>query len=47
MITIIDYQCGNLFSIQKALKRLGIKSITTNKPKALELADKIIQKITN
>jgi imidazole glycerol-phosphate synthase subunit HisH len=42
MITIVDYQCGNLFSIQKALKRLGIKSITTNDPKALELADKII-----
>lgn len=42
MITIVDYQCGNLFSIQKALKRLDIKSITTNDPKALELADKII-----
>tara|TARA_X000001036_G_C20596816_1_gene773255 strand:- start:387 stop:1001 length:615 start_codon:yes stop_codon:yes gene_type:complete len=42
MITIVDYQCGNLFSINKALKRLGLKSIVTNDYKVLEFADKII-----
>ena len=42
MITIVDYQCGNLFSLQKAFKRLGLKSITTNDSKDIEFADKII-----
>ena len=42
MIAIVDYQCGNLFSVQKALKRLNVLSISSNYPKDIELADKII-----
>ena len=42
MIVIVDYQCGNLFSVQKALKRLNLLSISSNYPKDIELADKII-----
>tara|TARA_B100001250_G_C19789812_1_gene785917 strand:- start:609 stop:1214 length:606 start_codon:yes stop_codon:yes gene_type:complete len=42
MIGILDYKMGNLGSVQKALKRLDIDSIITNKHKDLIEVDKII-----
>ena len=41
-IVIIDYGMGNLFSVQKKLKRLGINPIITSKSDAILAADKII-----
>lgn len=42
MITIIDYQAGNLFSVQNALKQIGVKSSVTSNPKDVIKAKKII-----
>ena len=42
MITIIDYGMGNIGSIVNMLKKLGIKSQTTNSPSELLSAEKII-----
>jgi len=42
MITIIDYNTGNLGSIKNMLKRLGISSQITNDKSAIEKAEKLI-----
>lgn len=42
MITIIDYNTGNLSSIKNMLKRLGIASQITNDKNAIENAEKLI-----
>ena len=42
MIAIIDYGMGNLYSVQKALERLGYESIVTDQEKELIKADKVI-----
>ena len=42
MITIIDYNTGNLGSIKNMLKRLGIASLITNDKEAIEQAEKLI-----
>jgi imidazole glycerol-phosphate synthase subunit HisH len=42
MITIIDYNTGNLGSIKNMLKRLGITSQITNDKAAIENAEKLI-----
>jgi glutamine amidotransferase len=42
MITIIDYNTGNLGSIKNMLKRLGIASQITNDKEAIENAEKLI-----
>lgn len=42
MITIINYQAGNLFSVQNALKQIGIESIITSDPYKIIKAKKII-----
>ena len=42
MITIIDYNTGNLGSIKNMLKRLGIASQITNDKGAIENAEKLI-----
>lgn len=42
MITIIDYQAGNLSSVQNALKQIGVKSLVTQNPKKIAKAEKII-----
>ena len=42
MITIIDYNTGNLGSIKNMLKRLGIASQITNDKEVLENAEKLI-----
>ncbi len=42
MIAIIDYDAGNLKSVQKALLHIGQESIVTRKPKELLAADHVI-----
>ncbi len=42
MITIIDYNTGNLGSIKNMLKRIGIASEITNDKEAIEQAEKLI-----
>ena len=42
MIAIIDYQMGNLRSVQKAFERVGHAAAITADPKALERADHIV-----
>ncbi|MFC1615943.1 imidazole glycerol phosphate synthase subunit HisH [Patescibacteria group bacterium] len=42
MITIIDYNSGNLASVQNALKKLGFKSEISNDPKKISKASRII-----
>ena len=42
MIAIIDYEMGNLGSIQKAFKRLNKDTIISNNPSDLMKADKLI-----
>ncbi len=42
MITIIDYNAGNLFSVKSALERLGEKYVITSKKEEIERAEKII-----
>lgn len=42
MIAIIDYDAGNLKSVQKALKYIGQDSIITRNPRELLGADKVI-----
>lgn len=42
MIAIVDYQMGNLRSVQKALERVGHAAAITSDPRTLAQADKII-----
>lgn len=42
MITIVDYDCGNLGSIRNMLLRLGHKALITSDPSKIEEAEKII-----
>lgn len=42
MITIVDYGLGNLGSVQKAVKRIGFNSITTNETKLINQASALI-----
>lgn len=42
MIAIIDYDAGNLKSVQKALAFLGEKSLITREPEKILQADKVI-----
>jgi glutamine amidotransferase len=42
MIAIIDYEMGNLRSVQKAFERVGHQAIITSDPAALADADKIV-----
>ena len=42
MIAIIDYGMGNLFSVSKALERLGEPYLITNKKDEILLADGVI-----
>ena len=42
MIAIIDYGCGNLLSVENALKRLECEYILTANPAEIIAADKII-----
>ncbi|MBN2663714.1 MAG: imidazole glycerol phosphate synthase subunit HisH [Bacteroidales bacterium] len=42
MLTIIDYKAGNVRSIQNMLKKIGIKSIISDKISDIENAEKLI-----
>ena len=42
MIAIVDYQMGNLRSVQRAFLRAGHESIVTDEPRVLGQADKVI-----
>ena len=42
MIAIIDYQMGNLRSVQKALERVGHPAIITSNAAEIAEADKVI-----
>ena len=42
MIAIIDYNAGNIRSVQNALNRLGYESIITRDPDAIRSADKVV-----
>ena len=42
MIAIIDYDAGNLKSVEKALLRVGAESVVTRDPAVIMQADKVI-----
>lgn len=42
MITIIDYNAGNIKSIQNMLKRIGVKSCISSNSEEIEQAEKLI-----
>jgi glutamine amidotransferase len=42
MIAIIDYQMGNLRSVQKAFERVGHAAAITSDPQTLEKADRLV-----
>lgn len=42
MIAIIQYNAGNVQSVQNALKRLGYEAVVSNDPAVLQSAEKII-----
>lgn len=42
MVAIIDYDAGNVRSLQFALERLGVKSVLTADPQVIKVAEKVI-----
>lgn len=42
MIAIVDYRCGNLASVKKALERVGAQVEITSDPATVSNADKIV-----
>ena len=42
MVAIIDYDAGNVRSLQFALERLGVNSVLTADPEVIKAADKVI-----
>jgi len=42
MITIVDYQMGNLRSVQKAVERAGVEARITSDPRQIASADRLI-----
>ncbi len=42
MITIVDYGMGNLRSVQKAFERVGHEAKISDRPEAIDLADKLV-----
>jgi glutamine amidotransferase len=42
MLAIIDYQMGNLRSVQKAFERVGHAAAITSDPRVIERADKVV-----
>lgn len=41
-VVILDYGAGNIFSVQKALERIGVESILTNDKTVIEQASHVI-----
>ena len=42
MIAIVDYGCGNLYSLQSSLNFLNLESVITSDPEVIKNTDKII-----
>lgn len=42
MLAIIEYNAGNVYSVQLACKRLGVESVITNDHEIIRSADKVI-----
>ncbi|MEE1025537.1 MAG: imidazole glycerol phosphate synthase subunit HisH, partial [Acutalibacteraceae bacterium] len=42
MIAIVDYGCGNLYSLQSSLNFLKLDSVITSDPEVIKKSDKII-----
>ena len=42
MIAIVDYGMGNLKSVEKGFKKVGIDAIVTSKPKAIDDAEAVV-----
>jgi glutamine amidotransferase len=42
MITIVDYQMGNLRSVQKAFERAGYSALVTSRPDEIARAEKLV-----
>ena len=42
MIGIVDYNAGNITSVERALKSLGIDFVLSKKPEELENCEKLI-----
>ena len=42
MIAIVDYQMGNLRSVQKAFEKIGHTAVVTSDPAELKAADKVV-----
>lgn len=42
MIAIIDYDMGNIMSVEKALNSLGFETLVTNNKKEIQSADKVV-----
>lgn len=42
MIAIIDYDAGNIKSVEKAFEYLGVETITTREPQIIMSADKVV-----
>lgn len=42
MIAIIDYDAGNIKSVEKALEYLGQETVVTNDSKLIKSADKVV-----
>lgn len=42
MLAIVDYQMGNLRSVQKGFERVGAEAIITSDPTAIAAADKVV-----
>jgi glutamine amidotransferase len=42
MIAIIDYQMGNLRSVQKGFERVGHQAVVTSDPRELERAERVV-----
>lgn len=41
-VAILKYNAGNIYSVQLALRRLGVKALVSDQPEVLEKAEKII-----
>jgi len=42
MIVIVDYNCGNLGSVQNMIRKLGFKSVMSSDPEIIRSAEKLI-----
>ena len=42
MIAIVDYGCGNLFSLQRSFEYIGVPTVVTGDERELERADKLV-----